>query len=126
MMTIAYWCILAVILLPYVFGPIGQLPGLTYEQFKTPRARQPSLTGWHARANAAHMNGLEIVAGFAASVIVAQTLKAPQTTIDILAMTFVGTRLLHGAFYIANLAIPRTMAWALGVICIIALFVQAA
>ena len=75
MMTIAYWCILAVILLPYVFGPIGQLPGLTYEQFKTPRARQPSLTGWHARANAAHMNGLEIVAGFAASVIVLHSFR---------------------------------------------------
>ncbi|MDH3790276.1 MAG: MAPEG family protein [Chromatiales bacterium] len=125
-MTTAYWCILAVIMMPYIFAPMGQLPGLTYEGFKEPRRRWPDLAGWKARANSTHLNGLEIIPGFAAAVIIAHLANVPQGTTDTLALTFVGTRILHAAFYIANLALLRTFAWASGVVCIVALFVHAA
>ncbi len=125
-MTVAYWCVLTAILLPYFFGPLGQLPGITFEGFKEPRRRQPSLTGWRARSNAAHLNGLEILPGFAAAVIIAQLAGVAQGTIDILALAFIGTRILHGGFYIANQAIPRTVSWFSGVACIVSLFVIAA
>ncbi len=125
-MTVAYWCVLTAILLPYFFGPLGQLPGMTFADFKEPRRRQPTLTGWRGRSNAAHLNGFEIIPGFAAAVIIAQLSGLSQGTIDILALAFIGTRILHGGFYIANQAIPRTIAWASGIACIVALFVNAA
>jgi len=126
MMTIAYWCVLAAILLPYVFAPMGQLPGITYEGFKEPRRRWPTLEGWKARANWAHLNGFEVIPGFAAAVIIAQMAQVPQATIDMLAMTFIVSRLLHGGFYMANFAVLRTISWLSGLVCIVALFVYTA
>ena len=92
-MTIAYWCILATIILPYLFAVLGQLPGLNYEGFKEPRRRWPSITGWKARSNSAHINGLEVISSFAAAIIVAHLTQVPQNTIDTLAMIFVSSRL---------------------------------
>ncbi len=125
-MTTAYWCILAAILLPYIFAPMGQIPGITFEAFKEPRRRQPSLVGWKARSNAAHLNGLEIVPAFASAVIVAHLAGVAQPTIDALALAFIAFRVAHGILYIANLAIPRTVAWAAGLGCVVTLFIQAA
>ena len=109
--------------MPFVLAPIGQLPDLTYEGFKSPRARWESLDGWKRRANSAHLNGFEILPGFIAAIFVAQQTGVPQSTIDMLALTFVVTRVLHASFYIANFAILRTISWVLGVGCIITLFV---
>jgi len=125
-MTIAYWCILAAILMPYILGPIGQLPGITYEGFKAPRARWESITGWKQRANAAHLNGFEVLPGSAAAVLVAQLTSVSQWTVDMLARTFIATRILHAAFYVMGFSILRTIAWVSGLACIIALFVYAA
>jgi uncharacterized MAPEG superfamily protein len=125
-MTIAYWCILAAIITPYVLAPIGQLPGITYEGFRAPRARWESFTGWRRRANSAHLNGFEILPGFAAAVIIAQSSAVSQGAVDVLALTFIASRLLHAAFYIGDFAILRSIAWASGLACVVALFVFAA
>ena len=125
-MTIAYWCILAAIMMPYVLAPIGQLPGITYEGFRAPRARWESFTGWRLRANSAHLNGFEVLPGFAAAVIIAHLSSVSQGTIDTLALIFIATRILHAVFYIFGFAILRTIAWVSGLACIVALFVQSA
>jgi len=49
----------------------------------------------------------------------------PQARLDALALTFVGFRLGYTAFYLADLGVPRTLAFFGGIVCIIASFLSA-
>ena len=51
---------------------------------------------------------------------------AEQGTIDALAVTFVVSRVLFGIAYIADKGSLRSLIWAVGMACIVALFVTAA
>jgi uncharacterized MAPEG superfamily protein len=58
-----------------------------------------------------------------AAVIIAHQLGAAQTAIDAIAVTYIGLRLLYGVLYITDKAQLRSLVWAGGVACIVALFV---
>lgn len=123
-MTTAYWCILIAALLPYLWVASAKLaPGFDNA---APRAYLAKLSGWRERAAWAQLNAFEALPPFAAAVIIAQQLGAPQTRIDLLAVAFVGFRLAHGVAYIANWATLRSLLWTGGMACVIALFVTAA
>ena len=49
-----------------------------------------------------------------------------ETTIDLLAVGFIGARLLYAGFYIANFTLLRTFSWLVGMVFVVSLFVQAA
>ncbi len=125
-MTTAYWCVLATIILPYVWVAIARFPGLTLERNLIPRIVAEELTGVRQRSYWAHLNALEVIAPFAAAVIIAQVLGVQQDRIDTLALTFVGFRIAHALAYISNLGILRTVMYGGGFVCVVALFVSAA
>ena len=69
----------------------------------------------------------EVHPGFYVAVVVAQLAGgAEQGTIDALAVTFVVSRVLFGIAYIADKGSLRSLIWAVGMACIVALFVTAA
>ncbi len=125
-MEIALWCVVIVIVMPYMLVLMARLPDLTLEKNLTPRIVSNSLTGFRQRLFWAHLNGLEIIAPFAAAVIIAQSLQVDQQTIDSLALSFVGFRLLYSIMYAANLGVLRTIMFAAGMACIVGLFIAAA
>jgi uncharacterized MAPEG superfamily protein len=97
-----------------------QLPGGMDN--KHPRDQQAKLSGWSRRANAAHANGFEAFAPFAAAVLVAHVTKADPVWSTNLAVAFVVLRVLYPILYIANIDRLRSAVWIAGFGCIVALF----
>ena len=124
-MTIAYWCVLAAALLPFAFTLIAKVKGEKFNN-RRPREWQSQLTGLPQRAHAAQLNSFEAFPPFAAAVIIAHQLGAPQVAVDGLALAFVACRILYGVLYIADQPSARSVVWFLGVACVVALFVVAA
>ncbi len=124
-MTIANWCVLAACLLPP--GTIALAKASLFRAADRsqrydnnhPREWEARLTGWHQRANAAQMNGFEALPLFIAAVILAQQAQANQATIDTLAMSFIGIRIVYIAVYLLNFGILRSVVWFAGAaVCI--------
>ncbi len=124
-MTIAYWCVLAAALLPFVFTGVAKFSGPGFNN-RRPREFQATLTGMRGRAHAAHLNSFEAFPPFAAAVIIAHQLQAAQATVDALAVAFIALRLVYGVLYIADLHWWRSIVWTLALGCVVALFVVAA
>lgn len=123
-MTIAYWCVLGMILFPMIFTALAKTRG-DYTH-KDPRVYFARLDGWRKRAYWVELNIYESFPPFAAAVIIAQQLHAFQPTVDKLAIGFVVARVLHSLCYIGNQGVLRTLFWMLGFACVIALFVISA
>ena len=129
-MTIAYWCVLGAILLPYVcFGIArnrGRSPdGRRLRDNGNPRDFPNRIDGLAKRAWDAHLNGFESLPGFAAAVIIAHLAGAPQPQIDALAMGWLLARLAYVAFYLMGKSSMRTAAQIVSLLCVIGLFVVA-
>ncbi len=90
---------------------------------KHPRQQQAQLTGWGARANAAHQNAFETFAPFAAAVFVAHLGNAPKDMVNILAITFVISRIFYTTFYLTNKDKFRSLTWMIGFGATFALFI---
>lgn len=123
-MTTAYWCVLAAGLLPYLATVTAKL-GARFDN-RQPRDWLARQSGYRARANAAQLNGFEAFPLFAAAVIVAHQLGAPQPRIDTLALTFVAARLVYFACYLADVHWLRSLAWFVGIGAAVAIFVTPA
>ena len=126
-MSIAKWCVLIACLLPmltallpkvYSFRP-SRKEGL-YDN-NHPRAWASGLSGWQARAMAAHSNGFEALPLFVAAVLFAHLSHADQARMDQLALLFVGLRLVYIALYLMNQGTLRTLVWMGGIGTCIAL-----
>ena len=124
-MTTAFWMMLVAALLPYLTVGVAKFAAGDYDN-ATPRAWSTTLTGWRARAYAAHQNHFEAFAPFAAAVIVATLAEASPPLVDRLAIAFVLLRVAYTAIYIRGNAKLRSAAWALGFACVVALFVAGA
>jgi uncharacterized MAPEG superfamily protein len=123
-MTLAYWCVLVAAVLPYLWVGLAKVrPGYNNH---APREQLAQAEGWRKRANWAQLNAFEAFPVFAAAVIIAHLARAPQGRIDLLALAYLGLRLLHGILYIADRASPRTVVWALGQACVAGLFLISA
>jgi uncharacterized MAPEG superfamily protein len=81
-----------------------------------PRAQQAQLRGWGARAHAAHLNGFEGAAPFAAGVIIAHLAGLDPHRASVLAITFVVARAAYVLAYVADLSYLRSTLWGLGVL----------
>jgi uncharacterized MAPEG superfamily protein len=124
-MTVAFWCVLIVILLPIVCAGIAKYSGGKFSgrQNHNPRDFLDQLEGLPRRAHAAQQNSFEAIPGFAAAVIIAHVAGGAQlVTIDVLAVLFVTSRLLYIIFYLADLAALRSAVWLIGMGLVIALF----
>ena len=105
-MAIHFWCLVAAWVVVY----LSKLPVAVAMQRAGgydnhhPRAQQAALEGFGARAVAAHLNGFESFAPFAAAVLVAHVSAAPASIVDTLAIVFVLARLAYVSCYLADLA----------------------
>jgi uncharacterized MAPEG superfamily protein len=125
-MPIAYWCILACVLMPYFLSVAARSSATRAGYVRDPRAYDETLTGWRRRAHLASLNAFEAVPSILAGVVVAELSSAPRFHVDFLAALFVAFRILHAGLYIADRPMLRSHAWRLGILCVIALFVVAA
>ena len=120
-MTIAYTCILIMVFIPLFCIAFAKFSSKRYDN-KKPREFLDNLDGRPKRAHYAEQNSYEVFAPFAAAVIIAHLLQAPQQKIDVLAMSFVGVRILYIIFYIYDLNIWRTVSWFMGLFVTLGLF----
>lgn len=125
--SIAYWCVLVAALLPIVCAGIAKSGLMTtppeqggYDN-SNPRGWLSRQKDWRARANAAQANTFEALPFFFAAVIIAHTLQAGQTRLDILALLFVVLRVAYVMMYVADLAKARSAIWSLGLLVNIAI-----
>lgn len=129
-MTTAYWCVLAAILLPYVCFGIARNRGRAADGWRLRDNRNPRdfpnrLEGLPKRAWDAQLNSFESLPGFAAAVIIAHLVRAPQAQIDTLALLWVVIRLAYVAFYLTDKSTLRSSAQFVSLGCVLALFVVA-
>lgn len=126
-MTLAYWCVLAAILLPYIWTGVAKFTsGFRPRDNHNPREYLEKLEGPAKRAHWAQLNTFESIPGFMAAVIIAHLAQAPQGQVDALALTYIGLRLVYGVLYIKDLAVLRSLVWGGSLACIVGLFVVAA
>jgi uncharacterized MAPEG superfamily protein len=129
-MTYPFYCMIAAFALVYLSKiPLGiaqNKEGDRGYDNRNPRAQQARLSGWGARALAAHQNGFEITPIFAAAVITAHLFQADAYWSAVWAATFVLARLLYLAAYLVDKNLLRSLLWTVGLVCCIALFVLAA
>jgi uncharacterized MAPEG superfamily protein len=122
-MTIAYFCVLIMGILPYVATGIAKKGWEGYDN-GLPRQWLAKQTGFRARANAAQANLFESLPLFFAAVIIASISNVPQARIDILAVGFVLARIAYLICYVANWSTTRSIVWLIGIICVVSLFFQ--
>jgi uncharacterized MAPEG superfamily protein len=123
--TVAYWCVLAAALMPYLATGVAKAGGERYNN-RQPRSWLDRQQGFRARANAAQANSFEAFPLFAAAVIIAHLTAAPQDRIDALAVLFVISRVAYIVCYIADWHWARSVVWTLGFVVTITLFVSGA
>jgi uncharacterized MAPEG superfamily protein len=124
-MTIAFWCVLVAGFLPYFGTLTAKIGGERFDN-SNPRDWLNAQSGFRKRANAAQHNSFEAFPFFAAAVIIAHIAGAPQGRIDLFAVVFILARLFYIAFYVADMATLRSLAWFVGIGSVVALFLAVA
>lgn len=130
-MTIAYWCVLVGILLPYVcFGVArnrGRGPdGRRLRDNHDPRDFPNRIHGVAKRAWDAQLNAFEALPAFAAAVIIGHLASVPQSQVDTLALIWVGARIGHALFYIIGRHSLRSASQFVSLACVLGLFILSA
>jgi uncharacterized MAPEG superfamily protein len=87
-----------------------------------PRDQQAALEGWARRAAAAHANGFESFAPFAAAVFTAHLVQADAHTSAVLAIVHVAARTIYPVVYIADIHVLRSTVWCIGFGATVGLF----
>ena len=124
-MDVSLACVAIVLVLNYVVKvPVAIAMGRQKGGYdnRNPREQQARLEGWGRRAVAAHANGFEAFAPFAAAVLAAHVTHAPLASVNALAITFVIARVAYAALYIANVATLRSLVWGVGFFATLGLF----
>lgn len=119
-MTTAYWCVLIMILFPYVFTVLAKT-GRGFDNHD-PRAYLANLNGWRKRANYVQANSFEALPAFGLAVIIAHLAHASQETLNILAIIFVAARVIYAICYLTDKATLRSLFWFIGLGCVIGMF----
>lgn len=116
-MTVPFFCVLAalgLIYLPKLVASIAMAKMKGGYDNRHPRAQQAALEGWGARAIAAHHNGFEAFAPFAAAVLIAHVGGAPLEQASVLSILFLAARVAYIALYLANIHLLRSLVWTVG------------
>jgi uncharacterized MAPEG superfamily protein len=129
-MTVAFWCVFAAVLLPYVCFGIARNRGRDAEgrrlrDNRNPRDFPNRIEGLAKRAWNSQLNSFESLPGFVAAVIIAHLAGAPQLWIDTLALTWVAARVAYVAFYLADKSTLRSSAQFVSLGCVLGLFIVA-
>lgn len=125
-MTLAFWCVLVAGLLPFAAIAVAKWDKTFWRHNNLPREWEARLTGRGARAHAAHLNSFEAFPLFAAAVIIAAICKAPQPTVDGIAVAYVVARIAYIGCYLADRASLRSLVWGIAMVLNVWLFFLAA
>jgi uncharacterized MAPEG superfamily protein len=107
------WCLFIATLLPLVAKvPVGYAMHKHggYNN-KHPRGQQSELSGFGARALAAHQNAFESLMIFAPAVLLAIVTQHTGENIVLLAIVHVCARVLYNIFYLMNIDKLRSLVW---------------
>lgn len=112
-------CLFIALLLPYIAKlPVAiAMHKLNGYDNNHPRNQQEKLTGFGARALAAHQNAFESVIVFAPAILLAIATNHTGEFIQQLAITHVLARIVYNALYLYNKGTFRSLVWAVGIIC---------
>ena len=113
MLTASLW-------IPYVVCQVMTNGFLTVPNFVDPEPRPVPL--WGKRANRALMNGVEVLGGFAAIVIVAHLAGKANAMTAMWAATFFWARAVHAVVYWFAVPYVRTLAFTVGYVAIAGIF----
>jgi len=125
-MTILIICLFIALLLPLLAkGPVAYAMAKRggYNNHH-PREQQSQLTGFGARALAAHQNAFESVILFAPAVLLALLTKNTDFFVITLAIVHVMARVLFNIFYLLNISTLRSIVWAIATFCSFAIIFQ--
>jgi uncharacterized MAPEG superfamily protein len=120
-MSLAYWCVLITALMPLAL--VGYAKSGSGDDNHHPRDTVAGLADAKRRAYAAHQNAYENFPFFAVAVIVATTLGASASTLNILAALYIVLRGMHAVLYINDAASARSLVYSAGLLINIAIFV---
>jgi uncharacterized MAPEG superfamily protein len=125
-MSIPFWCVFISALLIFVAKiPVAKaMNDLGGYDNHLPRQQQAQLTGFGARALAAHQNCFEAFILFAVGVLMAHTTQTAGWLIDLLAIIFVITRIIYLLCYWVDLAWQRSLVWGIGLLCSLLLMIS--
>ena len=125
-MTILIVCLFLALLLPILAkGPVAfAMAKLGGYNNNHPRAQQSKLTGFGARALAAHQNAFESVILFAPAIILALATGNIQQEIVVLAVIHVIARLLYNIFYLLDISLLRSIVWVIATLCSFTIVLQ--
>lgn len=118
-LTVAYWTVLVAALLPILCSSIAKWGAFGTPRHQggydnhDPRAWLARQGGWRARANAAQANSFEALPFYIGAVIIAHQHAPLQMRLDLLCFFYVVLRLVYILFYLADLALLRSVAWTL-------------
>jgi uncharacterized MAPEG superfamily protein len=125
-MSIPFWCVFISALLIFVAKiPVAKAMNEQggYNNH-LPRQQQAQLTGFGARALAAHQNCFEAFILFAVGVLMAHTTQTAGWLIDTLAIIFVVTRIIYLLCYWGDWAWQRSLVWIIGLVCSLLLMIS--
>ncbi|GAC1031404.1 MAPEG family protein [Pseudomonas sp. No.21] len=128
-MTLAYWCVLIALFLPYLSTAAAKFTGGDFgpRQNHDPRTFLAGLEGWRKRAHNAQLNAFEVTPAFAIAVVIGHLAGgAEQGTLDALAIAFVASRIAYFICYLADWAALRSLVWFAGMGLIASFFFVAA
>lgn len=124
-MNISYWCVLAAGVMPAATVAIAKWGKRDFDNSE-PRRWLEKQNGLRRRADAAHRNHFEAFPFFAAGILIAQQLHAPQNAINTLALAFIAARIVYTGLYLSDRATLRSVCWVIGYLAVIGLFLIAA
>lgn len=119
-MSIPFWCVFISALLIFIAkAPLAKAMKEENGRYDNhhPRAQQARLTGFGARALAAHQNSFEAFPLFAVGVLMAHVTQSSGWLVDYLAIGFVIARVLYLLFYWADMHWQRSVVWGVGIVC---------
>lgn len=125
-MTTLIWCLFIATLLPLLAkGPVAHaMNKLGGYNNNHPREQQSKLTGFGARALAAHQNAFESLIIFAPAVLLAIATQHTGTNITVFAIIHVGARILYNILYLINIDKLRTLVWGIATLSSFAIIWQ--
>ncbi|WP_237068611.1 MAPEG family protein [Microbulbifer guangxiensis] len=125
-MTVAFWCLLAAAIMPYLFTLTAKFTGEGRYDNRAPRAYLESQRGLAQRADWAQRNSFEALPIFVAAVLAGAVSGVPDQWLAMLALGFIAFRVLYGVCYLKDWAGARSLMWSGGYLCCLVLLVQAA
>lgn len=112
----------AVLWVPYILGRFATAGIVTPDQYRDPTP--PGMPAWVRRCDRVHVNAVESLAPFAALVLVAHVAGVSDGTTAIWAAVYFWARVAHAVVYWAGIPYVRTLAFAVGLVATLAIFVQ--